>query len=66
MQVKSFFVSFSVLKNQEDAYTIENSSLQQVSQENLGRILAGLQKFWNPNRSACPMTSYEHEFDNPK
>ena len=39
MQVKSFFVSFSVLKNQEDAYTIENSSLQQVSQENLGRIL---------------------------
>ena len=30
---------------------------------------AGLQKFWNPNRSARPMTSstsYEHEFDSPK
>ena len=27
---------------------------------------SGLQKFWNPNRSAWPMTSYEHEFNNPK
>ena len=25
-----------------------------------------LQKFWNPNRSARWMTSYEHAFDNPK
>ena len=27
---------------------------------------SGLQKFWNSNRSARPMTSYEHEFDNHK